>query len=169
MDVQVNTLPVVCLPFRLPVGKRRELVLELGSKADMIVLHDKAKGHSRELADMVLDIIWCCNLDEEVMVIGSEEGDHVYVVNTKNLEVDRKITVAHYEDYSWRKFAILSTPDGKHVAIVSELKFLILTWDGRNVMERDILMSDSLVALENTSITFYDNSQEGSIIYTFPG
>jgi len=168
MDVRIGTTPVACLPFRLAVGRRRELVLLPSPHTNAIILNDEEQDHTSELGDIILDIVWCCNLDEEVIVIGSEEGDHVYVIDTSNLKATQDITVLHYEDYSWRKFAILSTPDGKHVAVVSELMFVIMTWAGKIVTQRRILMSDWLQSLGNTSITFLDTSAEGTITYTFP-
>jgi len=100
--------------------------------------------------------------------MGSEDGDHVYVIDTSTLEIKQAITILHEENRSWRRFAILATPDGKRVAVFSELMVVLLSWEGDILMKQRIMLSDSLVALENTSITFYDNSEEETITYSFP-
>jgi hypothetical protein len=126
MKIRFGTTPIAALPQELPVGGGRTLLLLPGSTADAIVQWNQTQDQRRELSDLALDLVWWSNLDEEAMVIGSEDGHHVYVVDLKTLEVTQAITVLHDEDKAWEKFAILVTPDGAHVVVVSELKFVIL-------------------------------------------
>ena len=168
--VVIGTIPVICLPQKLILKQGRELLIVPGTEKTIIV-HDEERSQSKELFDMSVDIIWCCHTDRETLVMGSAYGQRVYFLDIDTLEVRQVLSLRREEDEAlafFRSFVIHGTPDGEHVIVVSELMFVIASWSGQVMMQHEVQLNDSLVAFDNTSLTFEDKSSYGTIIYLFP-
>jgi len=169
MDVCIGTTPVAGLPQKLSLAGngKRILFIMPSTSTNSIVLSDEEQICSKELPDIIFDIIWCHNAKENVIVIGSEYGEHVYFVDVRDLEVKQVLRLLREQDKMWSRFAILVTPDKKRVAIVSELVFVISNWSGDIIMDQRIMLSDSFRSLDNGKITFYDESNNKHFTYHF--
>jgi hypothetical protein len=169
MDVCIGTTPVVGLPQKLSLAGngKRTLFIVPSTSTNSILLSDEEQICSKELPDIIFDIIWCYNTQENVIVIGSEHGEHVYFIDVRNLEVKQALHLLREQDKAWSRFAILVTPDKKRVVIISELVFIILKWSGDIIMDQRIMLSDSFRSLDNRNITFYDESNNKYFKYQF--
>jgi hypothetical protein len=168
MNVIIDTIPVDGLPQKIFVDKKRVMLVTSGAHADSILLHDEARHLHCELSDMSVDIVWCCTVVGGVIVMGSAYGNHVYFIDTGTLQIKQVFQLLREEDQSTSMFAILVTPDEKHVAIISELTFAITKWSGEILLDFRInLLSDRFLSLTNHSISFEDQSTEKTFTYFF--
>lgn len=102
------------------------------------------------------------------MVMGSAYGNHVYFIDIRTLKIKQVLQLLREEEQSRSMFAILVTPDEKHVAIISELTFAITKWSGEIILDFRInLLSDRFLSLTNHSISFEDQSTEKTFTYFF--
>jgi len=168
MNVFIDTIPVDGLPQKIFVDKKRVILVIPGANANSILLHDEARHLRCELSDMIVDIVWCCTVAGGVMVMGSAYGNHVYFIDISTLKIKQVLQFLREEDRSTSMFAILVTPDEKHVAIISELTFAITKWSGDIILDFRInMLSDRFLSLTNHSISFENQSTEKTFTYSF--
>jgi hypothetical protein len=168
MKVRIDTMPVDALPQNILLNTARIIRVTYNVNNSTIQLLDETEHRFTELADLLLDIVWCYNPVEETLVVGSEDGHHVYFIGTKDLQVKQVLHILREEDRSLSRFVILVTPDERHVAILSELVFAIAKWTGEVVLDYRInMLQDKFLSLTNNSISFEDQSDEKKITYYF--
>lgn len=168
MQVRIDTMPVDGLPQNILLNQTRTILVTYNINNSTIQLLDETQHRSTELADLLLDIVWCYNSVEGILVVGSEDGHHVYFVDTKDLQVKQVLHILREENRSLSKFVILVTPDERHVAIISELVFAIANWAGEVILDYRInMLQDKFLSLTNHSISFEDQSDDKKITYYF--
>ncbi len=76
MQIHIDTFPAVGLPHRIPVGEEKTLLL-LPAPEESVIVSTEDGSQQRELPELLLDLVWCVNVEKEVMLIGSEYGRQV--------------------------------------------------------------------------------------------
>ncbi len=169
MGTITDTIPIDGLPYQISLNAKLSILIERSAdESDTVFLWDKMHRHCCELSDITIDIVWCYNSVEKVIVMGSAYGSHLYFVDVKNLRIIQELQVLREEDTSQSQLYILVTPDEKHVAIISELVFAILNWSGDIILDSRInMLSDHFLSLTNEAISFKDTSTEKTNTYPF--
>lgn len=165
---RIDTIPTACLPQKLFSSIENTLVLLPGNAPDSIFLSVEGQHHYVEMQDIIFDVVYCYSGHENVIVVGSEYGQHVYYADTKRMQIKRAIQILREEEQHWNRFVILVTPDEKHIVILTELVFVVTDWSGEIIMDHRIIPTDSFVSLNNGSISFHDESNERDFIYVIP-
>jgi hypothetical protein len=168
MDIRMGTMPVPGLPSTIPVTKGVNLIVERGGRNDSITLRDDAQDVSVELADIVRDIVWCSNLDVGTLVIGSEYGRRLYIVEGRDLRIRRELSVFRSDEALWNRLGIVPTPDGTRVVVLSDTLIHLLSWQGEVLLEQPIQVNYSFVALDDVSIVLRDEGDVTAKLLTYP-
>ncbi|MGH2495036.1 MAG: hypothetical protein ACRDIV_10070 [Ktedonobacteraceae bacterium] len=171
MKTLIDTIPIDGLPRQIRLDARLSILIERSaSNSNTVLLWDKRRHHCCELSDVIIDIVWCYNLVEKVIVVGSAYGSHLYFIDVVRLRIIQELQILREEDLSQSQLYILVTPDEKYVAVVSELIFAILNWSGDIIIDSRInMLSDRFLSLTNQSISFEDGSTSEAHTYSFTG
>jgi hypothetical protein len=157
MSILIDTIPVVCLPHQVMLGKERSLdFLSDSNDGNTIIMRKGELVGELALSDMLVDIIWCYNSENETLVIGSEYGRHVYFIDVLHMKITQMLDIQHVKDTEWNKCILQVTPDQKRVIVHVEYKVMILTWRGTMLLENPLDWNDSLKSIESNALTFYN-------------
>ncbi len=168
MEIRWGVLPLPGLPQELPVGQKSKLLIQGSSHEDTILLRDDVRGLHQELADLVRDLIWCFHEKEQVLILGSQYGHHVYLLKVDKWQVSCDILIFRDKNPAWNRMGILPTPDGMRVLIISDWTAHLLSWSGEVSLEGRIQPNHSVRKLERDSLTLYDHSNGKELICPFP-
>ncbi|MGB8343359.1 MAG: hypothetical protein WCD86_00665 [Ktedonobacteraceae bacterium] len=169
MSVLIDTVPVVCLPHQILLGEGNHLYfLPDTNDANTIVVQRQRPAGELELPDMLVDIIWCYNSENETLVIGSEYGRYIYFIDVLRMKMTQMLDIQHTEDKEWNKCILQVTLDQRRVIVHIEYKVMILTWQGTILLEHSLAWNDSLKLIEQNALTFYNPGADDDSEFTIP-
>jgi hypothetical protein len=171
MSILIDTIPVVCLPHQVLLGEERFLdFLPDSNDGNTIILRKGELADELVLSDMLVDIIWCYNSENETLVIGSEYGGHVYFIDVLHMKITQVLDIQHGKDTEWNKCILQVTPDQKRVIVHVEYKVMIFTWRGTMLLENPLDWNDSLKSIESNALTFSNPGadDEGEFTISIP-
>lgn len=160
MDIQIGTTPICCLPYKLSLGKEKQLLLLSKEVETIIYLKDLSTWKELEIEDMKFDLIYCINKNENVMFIGSEYGGKIYILDLKEIKILQVINIDRDEEEIWNRLFFLIPPDQHCAVVLSDMALLVLSWRGEILAQYSLYVNDSFEAIHNQAVVLYGTPEE---------
>lgn len=168
MEIRIGTLPVPGLPLEIPVGNEKKLSLERSAQEEVLLLSNVTQNLSLEVPDLVRDLVWCTNFEEEVLVLSSHYGQHAYLIDSSTLQVRSDLVLFRDQDHTRTRLGILVTPDGTRILVVSDWFAHLLSWQGEVLFEQRISPYDPVAKIDNQTLTIWENGTASYRTYSLP-
>jgi hypothetical protein len=122
---------------------------------------------SLTLNDIEDDVIWAYHRSQNLLLVGSETGSSVYLVDVNRLLILQQIQRAHVDDNDLRRLWYIVTPDELHVLVIADMNLFGLAWNGQLILKRAIDSTDHLLNVSNVWVGLQGIEHEERLYYFF--